>query len=313
MALIQLFEVPEELRARDLIVLDPGFILARYTKDSFSQIASKGRQLSFVVTLAVTDDAPKTVPWLQEVAAETSVTLIAIPVRSRPPESYLATPYTDVLPVHLSMYLDPAIPDEDGPKVRRLRELIRLSRDHVASGTKMPTPLRKELKRLGLELWSKARMFRFLSDAPGVLTFRFPDPGGISTLSVELDSGARSVSSILRRLHETLNETIGVYMDPYNAAALRDASLRARTELEAEAVLQACFRVIKERGQNVFKIQPYMTPPKNSSRPIKVQRQLEFLKGLMGDMVTVRVAQKQAKRIVAVSAEIKVRMTYKVR
>ncbi|MEM2693616.1 MAG: hypothetical protein QXW56_09060 [Nitrososphaerota archaeon] len=80
------------------MVLDPGFLLASCTRESFSQIASNSRQLVFGVTLAVTNDTIKTVPWLQEMVAENSVTLIVLPTRFRPPESYFAMPYTDVLP-----------------------------------------------------------------------------------------------------------------------------------------------------------------------------------------------------------------------
>ncbi|MEM2693390.1 MAG: hypothetical protein QXW56_07900 [Nitrososphaerota archaeon] len=266
------------------------------------------------MTLAVTNDAPEKVPWFQEVAADGDVTLIALPARSRPPESHLATPYTDVLPVHLAMFLDPAIPKEDGLKVRRFKELIQLSKQNAELGIKMPTHLWKELKRLGLELWSKARMFRRLSDDPGILTFRFLGPGGISTVSVELDSASKSVSSILRRLHKTLNETIGVYMDPYNAAALRDASLRARTELEAEALLNACFTVIEESdGSGAFRIKPSISPPRTSTRLMKILKHLEYVKEVMGEMVTVRMAEKKSTRAVTFNAEIKVRMTYKVR
>ena len=99
MTLIWLSQLQDELRVRALMVLDPGFLLSRCTRESFSQIASKSRQLSFGVTLAVTNDAIKTVPWLQELAAGNSVTLIVLPTCFRPPESYFAMPSTDVLPV----------------------------------------------------------------------------------------------------------------------------------------------------------------------------------------------------------------------
>ncbi|MEM2233146.1 MAG: hypothetical protein QXP81_06365 [Nitrososphaerota archaeon] len=318
MALIALHHVPEELRARDMVVLDPGFLLARYTRESFALVASRKRQLAFGITLAVTDDAPGAVPWLQEVVGMDGVTLLSIPVLARPPESYLVSPYTDVLPVHMALFLDPVVPDEDGPRVQRLRELMGLSREHARSRTRMPTPLRKELRRLRAELWAKARLFRWLGDAPGVLRFRFPTFGGVEELSLQLESASRSVSTVVRELHRRLHFGMGVLMDPYNAAALTDATLRARTEFEAEAVLRACLCVVEDRiGSGRFRAMPCSssnncTPPTTSSRPRKVERHLGFLREVAGGLFTVRMAEKRSSRTVSVSGEVRVHVSYEV-
>ncbi|MEM2693617.1 MAG: hypothetical protein QXW56_09065 [Nitrososphaerota archaeon] len=61
-------------------------------------------------------------------------------------------------------------------------------RVRAESKTEMPAPPRKELKELRVELWAKAKKFKFLAEDSGVLMFRFPTPSRISALSVELDS-----------------------------------------------------------------------------------------------------------------------------
>jgi hypothetical protein len=187
---------------------------------------------------------------------------------------WYVTAYTDILPPRIALYLEPDIPDELGGKARRLEELIK-----AASEREIPPEARAELEELE-QVWAKTKIFRKLTDRPGLVKVTVPTPKGMADVSLRVEGGRQSLAKEIQRLHRHLHKTMGVLVGFREAAGLRDAVVRARAEGSGEARLR--MRLMVKREGEGFTVNPYFEPVARRERIKDVKEHLDFLGKLMG-------------------------------
>jgi hypothetical protein len=201
---------PPEILGRPLVVLDPGFVQMRYDKDSFAKIASKKRQLAFGVTLGLRE-ATFRISYVRGVLETGDATAVVLKEGETIKGMWYVTTYTDVLPLHIALYLEPDVPDEFGDKARRLEELTKAVSAMKRQGLKVPEDMKRELDELN-QIWSKARIFRRFINRPGSLKITVPTPDGMAVVSWKVESGGQPFGNMIKGLHVHLKETMGVIM-----------------------------------------------------------------------------------------------------
>jgi hypothetical protein len=308
---VKLSKLPKEALGRTLVVLEPGFIQARYDQDSFAKIASRKRQVSFGVTLVFKKESVLKLPQVKAVLEGEETMAVVCP--SIPPSSTsvrFVTAYTDVLPPRIALYLDPDVPDEFGEKARRLEELSKAVSEMKRQGLRIPPAMKAELEELKRIVWTKAKIFKKPMNMSGYLKITVPTPNGMSTLSLRVESGNQSLAHMIDGLHLYLRWNFGVLKDFENAARLRDAIVQARAEGSGEAQLRARLTVMKMRGN--FVVEPYTNPVCHKEGE-DVTEYLEFLNRLMGGSFSVEAAERKEKgrkKFVAFQGFITIRATF---
>ena len=107
--LLRLVELPEELTAREPIYLTRGYVSASLDPDSLRMLASARMQVRFGVTLTLSIRAA-TIKWVSELMREAedsrdlSMIILAVKPSGRL-RGWCVSPYTDVLPTNISLYL----------------------------------------------------------------------------------------------------------------------------------------------------------------------------------------------------------------
>jgi hypothetical protein len=307
---VKLSKLPKEALRRTLVVLEPGFIQARYDRNSFAKIASRKRQVSFGVTLVFKKESVLKLPHVKAVLEGEETIAIVCP--SIPPSSAsvrFVTMYTDVLPPRIALYLEPDVPDEFGEKARRLEELNKAVSEMKRQGLRIPPAVKAELEGLK-RVWTKARIFKKPMNRPGYLKITVPTPNGMSTLSLRVESGNQSLAHIIDGLYLYLRWNFGVLRDLENAVRVRDAIVQARAEGSGEAQLRARLTVRKVRGN--FVVEPHANPVSHKEGE-DVTEYLEFLNRLMGGSFSVEAAERKEKgrkKFVAFQGFITIRATF---
>jgi hypothetical protein len=219
---------------------------------------------------------------------------------------WYVTPYTDVLPPRIALYLEPDVPDEFGEKARRLDELAKAASEMKRQGLKIPQDMKEELDELN-QIWSKARIFRRFISRPGSLKITVPTLDGMVVISWKVEKANQSLGNMIRRLHAHLNETMGVIMSFDNAVSLRDAVVQARAEGSGEAQLRA--RLIVSKVRDSFVVEPYT---KTVSHKVgeNVKEHLDFLNSLMSGSFSVEAAERKGKRSVAFQGLLTIKATF---
>jgi hypothetical protein len=220
---------------------------------------------------------------------------------------WYVTPYTDVLPPRIALYLEPDVPDEFGEKARRLDELAKAASEMKKQGLKVPQGVKEELDELN-QIWSKARIFRRFISRPGSLKITVPTLDGMVVISWKVEKANQSLGNMIRRLHAHLNETMGVIMSFDNAVSLRDAVVQARAEGKGEGYLRARLLVRKE-GEG-FTAHPYAKKVSHSERGEDVREYLDFLDELTGGSFSAEAIERRDSRSVAFQGLITVRAAF---
>ena len=158
--IVELSGPPPEALGRTLVVLEEGFVQTRYDQDPFARIASKRRQVSFGVTLGVME-AVLGLPHAKTVLEGEDAMAVVLKRRTKVRGMWFVTPYTDVLPLRMALYLEPDVPDELGKKARRLEELIKAASERKRRGLSIHLEMKAELEELN-QIWTRARIFRKL-------------------------------------------------------------------------------------------------------------------------------------------------------
>ena len=262
-----------EETGRAFVALDQGFVATRYDRDSFAKIASSKRQGSFGVILGLSREAFR-FNKVRKVLEKRRDTAALVLKREELRDLLLVNEYTDVLPPRIALYLEPDVPDEFGEKARRLEELIK-----AASEGEIPPEARAELEELE-QIWAKTKIFRKLTDRPGLVKVTVPTPKGMADVSLRVEGGRQSLAKEIQRLHRHLHKTMGVLVGFREAAGLRDAVVRARAEGSGEARLR--MRLMVKREGDGFTVNPYFEPVVRRERIRDVKEHLDFLGKLMG-------------------------------
>jgi hypothetical protein len=297
---------PPEVLGRPLVVLEPGFVQMRYDKDSFAKIVSKKRQLAFGVTLGLRE-ATFRISYVRRALETGDATAVVLKEGETIKGMWYVTPYTDILPPRIALYLEPDVPDELGEKVRRLEEFTRTVSEMKKQGLKVPQDMREELDELN-QIWSKARIFRRFISRPGSLKITVPTPDGMAVISWKVEGGGQSFGNMIRRLHAHLGSTMGVIMSFDNAVSLRDAIVQARAEGKGEGHLRARLLVRKE-GES-FAAYPYAKKVSHSEREEDVREYLDFLDELTGGSFFAEAIERRDSRSVAFQGLIAVRAAF---
>jgi hypothetical protein len=297
---------PPEVLGRSLVVLESGFVQMRYDKDSFAKIASKKRQLAFGVTLGLREAAYR-ISYVRRVLETGDATAVVLKEGETIKGMWYVTPYTDVLPPRIALYLEPDVPDEFGEKARRLDELAKAASEMKRQGLKIPQDMKEELDELN-QIWSKARIFRRFISRPGSLKITVPTLDGMVVISWKVEKANQSLGNMIRRLHAHLNETMGVIMSFDNAVSLRDAVVQARAEGKGEGYLRARLLVRKE-GEG-FTAHPYAKKVSHSERGEDVREYLDFLDELTGGSFSAEAIERRDSRSVAFQGLITVRAAF---
>jgi hypothetical protein len=262
-----------EETGRAFVALDQGFVATRYDRDSFAKSASSKRQGSFGVILGLSREAFR-FGKVRKVLEKRRDTAALVLKREELGGLLLVNEYTDVLPPRIALYLEPDIPDEFGEKARRLEELAK-----AASEGEIPPEARAELEELE-QVWAKTKIFRKLTDRPGLVKVTVPTPKGMADVSLRVENGRQSLAKEIQRLHRHLHKTMGVLVGFREAAGLRDAVVRARAEGSGEARLR--MRLMVKREGEGFTVDPYFEPVVRRERIKDVKEHLDFLGKLMG-------------------------------
>ena len=286
--------------------MDPGFVQMRYDKDSFAKIASKRRQLAFGVTLGLRE-ATFRISYVRRALEAGDATALVLKEQEAIKGMWYVTSYTDVLPLHIALYLEPDVPDEFGDKARRLEELTKAVSEMKRQGLKVPPEMKAELNGLN-QIWTKARIFRRFINKPGSLKITVPTPDGIAVVSWKVESGGQPLGHLIRALHAHLGSTMGVIMSFDNAVSLRDAVVQARAEGKGEGQLRARLLVRKE-GEN-FAAYPYMKKVSHSEREEDVKEYLDFLDELTGGSFFAEAIERKDSRYVAFQGLITIRAAF---
>jgi hypothetical protein len=220
---------------------------------------------------------------------------------------WYVTSYTDVLPLHIALYLEPDVPDEFGDKARRLEELTRTVSEMKKQGLKVPEDMKAELDELN-QIWSKARIFRRFINKPGSLKITVPTPDGMAVVLWKVEKANQSLGNMIRRLHAHLGSTMGGIMSFDNAVSLRDAIVQARAEGKGEGHLRARLLVRKE-GEG-FTAHPYAKKVSHIEREEDVREYLDFLDELTGGSFFAEAIERRDSRSAAFQGLIAVRATF---
>jgi hypothetical protein len=290
---VEISGFPPEALGRPLVVLEPGFVQMRYDKDSFAKIVSKKRRLTFGVTLGLRE-AVYRISYVRKALETGGAMAVVLKEGETIKGMWYVTPYTDILPPRIALYLEPDVPDEFGEKARRLDELTKTVHEMKKQGLKVPEDMKRELDELN-QIWSKARIFRRLIARPGSLKITVPTPEGMTVISWKVEKANQSLGNMIKGLHAHLGETMGVIMSSDNAVSLRDAIVQARAEGSGEAQLRA--RLIVSKVRDSFTVKPYDNPVSHTEGD-DVKEQLEFLNRLMGESFVVEAAERKGKRSV---------------
>jgi hypothetical protein len=242
MTVVKLSGIPEEVLGRPLVVLDSEFVQARYDQDSFAKIASRKRQLAFGVTLGLRGSALE-LPYVKAVLEGESAVAAVLKRGEKVSGAWSITPYTDVVPPRIALYLEPDVPDEVGEKARRLEELVATASEAKRYGIGTPLEMGEEFEELN-RIWSNAKIFRKPIHRPGSLKVSVPTPFGTTVVSWKVLSGDQPLADTIEHLHVYLHVTLDVLLDLENAVRLRDAIVRARAEGNGEARLKTKRRSI---------------------------------------------------------------------
>jgi hypothetical protein len=303
---VEISGFPPEGLGRPLVVLEPGFVQMRYDKDSFAKIVSKKRQLAFEVTLGLREAAYR-ISYVRSVLQAGDATAVVLKERETIKGMWYVTSYTDVLPLHLALYLEPDVPDEFGEKARRLDELTKTVHEMKRQGLKVPQDVKRELDELN-QIWTKARIFRRLIARPGSLKITVPKPDGMAVISWKVEKTNQSLGNMIKGLHAHLSETMGVIISFDNAVSLRDAVVQARAEGKGEGHLRARLLVRKE-GEG-FTAHPYAKKVSHSEREEDVREYLDFLDELTGGSFSAEAIEGRDSRSVAFQGLITVRAAF---
>jgi HAMP domain-containing protein len=303
---VEVSGLPPEVLGRPLVVLDPGFVQMRYDKDSFAKIVSKRRQLAFGVTLGLRE-ATFRISYVRKALEAGDATAVILKEGETIKGMWYVTSYTDVLPLHIALYLEPDVPDEFGDKARRLEELTRTVSEMKKQGLKVPEDMKAELNELN-QIWSKARIFRRFINKPGSLKITVPTPDGMAVVSWKVEKANQSLGNMIRRLHAHLGSTMGGIMSFDNAVSLRDAIVQARAGGKGEGHLRARLLVRKE-GEG-FTAHPYAKKVSHSEREEDVREYLDFLDELTGGSFFAEAIERRDSRSVAFQGLIAVRATF---
>jgi hypothetical protein len=177
---VELPGLPPEALGRPLVVLDPGFVQLRYDKDSFAKVALRKRQIAFGATLGLRE-APYRISYVRRVLEAGDATAVVLKERETIKGMWYVTPYTDVLPPRLALYLEPDVPDEFGEKARRLEGFITMATEARKYGLDIPPEVKAELEELN-RVWANAKIFRKPIDRPGSLKVSVPTPFGATVV-----------------------------------------------------------------------------------------------------------------------------------
>jgi len=255
--LLRLVELPEELTARESVYLTKGYVSASLDPDSLRILASARRQVRFGVTLTLSMRAA-TIKWVSELMKETEdsrdLSMIVLAVKpSGRLRGWYVSPYTDVLPTNISLFLDPSVPDKVGPMALRYRELAAEVRKLKGLGAKVPPSTLWEMDRLSNVIWSQARRARRLKDEPGFVVAEYPSPSGVRRLSLPVMGADTTLSEAIKALHAILSRTIGAPSDPAAARELTTAFIEARAKGQGETKFRARMtaKIIGEGGINL--------------------------------------------------------------
>jgi hypothetical protein len=219
---------------------------------------------------------------------------------------WYVTPYTDVLPPRIALYLEPDVPDEFGEKARRLEELNKAVSEMKRQGLRIPPAVKAELEGLK-RVWTKARIFKKPMNRPGYLKITVPTPNGMSTISLRVESGNQSLAHIIDGLYLYLRWNFGVLRDLENAVRVRDAIVQARAEGSGEAQLRA--RLIVSKVRDSFVVEPY-TKTVSHKEGENVKEHLDFLNSLMSGSFSVEAAERKGKRSVAFQGLLTIKATF---
>jgi hypothetical protein len=289
-----------------LVVLEPGFVQMKYDKDSFAKMVSKKRQLAFGVTLGLRE-ATFRISYVRRVLEAGDATAVVLKEGETIKGMWYVTTYTDVLPLHIALYLEPDVPDEFGDKARRLEELTKAVSEMKRQGLRIPPEMKVELDGLN-QIWSKARIFRRFISRPGSLKITVPTPNGMAVVSWEVRSGGQSLGNMIKRLHAHLNKTMGVLMSFDNAVSLRDAIVQARAEGKGEGQLRA--RLLVRKVGEGLAAYPYEKKVSHSEREEDVREYLDFLDELTGRSFFAEAIERRDSRSVAFQGLITVRTAF---
>jgi hypothetical protein len=303
---VEISGLPPEVLGRPLVVLDPGFVQMRYDKDSFARIASRKRQLAFGVTLGLREAAYRT-SYVRKALETGGAMAVVLKEGETIKGMWYVTPYTDILPPRIALYLEPDVPDEFGGKARKLEELTRTVSEMKKQGLKVPQDVKRELDELN-QIWSKARIFRRFINRPGSLKITVPTPEGMSVVSWKVESGGQSLGNMIRCLHAHLGLTMGIIMSFDNAVSLRDAVVQARAEGKGEGHLRVRLLVRKE-GES-FAAYPYVKKVSHSEREEDVKEYLDYLDGLTGGSFTAEAIERKDSKSVTIQGLITVKATF---
>jgi hypothetical protein len=303
---VEISGLPPEVLGRPLVVLEPGFVQMRYDKDSFARIVSKKRQLAFGVTLGLRE-ATFRISYVRTALETGDATAVVLKEGETIKGMWYVTPYTDILPPNIALYLEPEVPDELGGAARRLEELAKAVYEMKRQGLTVPAGVKLELDELN-RIWSKARIFRRFISMPGSLKITVPTPEGMSVVSWKVKSGGQSLGNMIKRLHAHLGSTMGVIMSFDNAVSLRDAIVQARAEGKGEGQLRARLLVRKE-GEGLAAY-PYAKKVSHSEREDDVREYLDFLDELTGGSFFAEAIERKDSRSVAFQGLITVRAAF---
>jgi len=295
----------EELLARDLLVLDQGFVITRYDKESLARIASRKRQVSFGVTLGVLRSV-LSISYVRPVLEGEGSAAVVLSRDEVPPRARLVTVYTDILPVRLALFLEPEVPDEFGPSARRLEELTDAVSAARRLGARLGPDVWRELDELN-RVWERTRIFRRFPSRPGKLVLSIPSPSGPRLLSWAVRGGGYPLCWEIMHLHRYLGSTVGVIASHENAVSRRDAVVRARAEGRGEAELRA--RLIVKRVDGALTVGPYARRVRDRGR---LEEVLEFYNVLLtvSDGLRVEAVERLDTDSVAFEATLRVRAAH---
>jgi hypothetical protein len=278
----------------------------RYDKDSFAKIVSKKRQLAFGVTLGLREAAYR-ISYVRRVLETGDATAVVLKEGETIKGMWYVTPYTDVLPPRIALYLEPDVPDEFGEKARRLDELTKTVNEMKRQGLKIPQDVKEELEELN-QIWSKARIFRRFISRPGSLKITVPTLDEMTVISWKVEKANQSLGNMIKGLHAHLSETMGVIMSFDNAVSLRDAIVQARAEGRGEGHLRARLLVRKE-GEG-FTAHPYAKKVSHSERGEDVRECLNFFDELTGGSFFAEAIERRDSKSVAFQGLITVRAAF---
>jgi len=242
-ALLRFVELPEELAAREPVHLTRGYVSASLDPVSLRRLASARRQALFGVTLTLSIGAAA-IGWVSELMreAEDSGELSMVVLAAEPGwrlRGWRVSPYTDVLPTNVSLYLDTSVPDEAGPMALRYRELAAEARRLRSLGARVPPSTSWEMDMLSHAIWSRAGRARRVRDEPGAVVAEYPSARGVGRLMLPVMGADTSLSEAIKALHAALSRTVGAPSDPATAREMTEAFIEARASGRGEARFRA--------------------------------------------------------------------------